>query len=76
MTTAKLEYFNLTAAQLILEAVGAHSMNIQGTHGRKLAFTLVDGTTHNIELGPADGVPVQLVEGFVVRSSDYAQTLN
>ena len=76
MPTAKLEYFDLTAAQLILEAVGAHSIKVKHADWRKLEFTLKDGTTHNIELGPADGVPVPLIETFVVRSCDYAQTIN
>jgi hypothetical protein len=76
MNSKKLEYFNFTAASLLLQTVGARDLKITGSTWRRLEFKMADGQTHSIELGPQDGVPLPLIEAFVVSNMTFDQQPN
>lgn len=71
MHTEKLDYFNTVAAQLLLEAIGARNIQIQGRHWRKLEFTMRDGTVYSIDLGPDDTVPVPAIDAFIGQDNRW-----
>ncbi len=74
MHPEKLDYFNLVAAQLVLEVIGARNIQVQGRMWRKLEFTMRDGTVYSIDLGPDDQVPVPTIDALIIQNNQWVTT--